>query len=118
MYVQGGVVVYSYESKETLLGVRSETLLTYGAVSEETAVEMVRGVIALFNTDVAVSITGIAGPGGGMPGKPVGLTHLALATKDGLLRAERHVWQGDREAVKSASAECALQMILEAVQSA
>ena len=71
-YVQGGVVAYSYESKETLLKVRPETLLTYGAVSAETAVEMVRGVMALFGTDVGVSITGIAGPGGGMPGKPVG----------------------------------------------
>lgn len=117
-YVQGGVVVYSYESKETLLHVRPETLLTYGAVSEETAVELVRGVIALFGTDVAVSITGIAGPGGGMPGKPVGLTYLAVATKGGLLRAEHHVWSGDREAVKSASADCALEMILNAVEQA
>ena len=116
VYVQGGVVVYSYESKETLLKVRSETLLTYGAVSEETATEMVQGVIALFGTDVAVSITGIAGPGGGMPGKPVGLTYLALATKAGSLRVEKHVWSGDREAVKSASATRALEMILEAVE--
>jgi PncC family amidohydrolase len=115
-YVQGGVVAYSYESKETVLRVRPETLLTYGAVSEQTAVEMVRGVLALFGTDVAVSITGIAGPGGGMPGKPVGLTYLALATKGGLLRIEHHIWSGDREAIKHASADCALEMILEVVE--
>lgn len=115
-YVQGGVVTYSYESKEALLKVRSETLITYGAVSEETVVEMVRGVIALFNTDVAASITGIAGPGGGMPDKPVGLTYIAVATKGGLLRVERNIWSGDREAVKDASTDCALQMILDAVE--
>src|SRR5690606_2114091 len=117
-YVQGGVVVYSYESKESLLKVRSETLLSHGAVSEETALEMVRGVIDLFGTDVAVSITGIAGPGGGMPGKPVGLFYLALATKTGTLYVEKHIWSGDREAIKNASATRALEMILQAVEQA
>lgn len=115
-YVQGGVVVYSYQSKESLLNVRSDTLLTHGAVSEETAVEMALGVLNLFKTDVAVSITGIAGPGGGLPDKPVGLTYLAVATKDGIFRIVRHVWDGDREAVKAASAECALELLLDAAQ--
>lgn len=115
-YVQGGVVVYSYESKEALLGVKSETLLTHGAVSEETATEMVQGVLRVFNTDVAVSITGIAGPGGGMPGKPVGLTYLAVATRSGWLHVENHVWPGDREAVKQSSADCALALILRATE--
>lgn len=115
-YVQGGVVVYSYESKEALLGVKSETLLTHGAVSEETATEMVQGVLRVFNTDVAVSITGIAGPGGGMPGKPVGLTYLAVATRSGWLHVENHVWPGDREAVKQSSADCALKLILRATE--
>jgi PncC family amidohydrolase len=115
-YVQGGVVAYSYESKETLLKVRHETLVAHGAVSEETAVEMVLGARAVFDTDVAVSITGIAGPGGGLPGKPVGLTYLAAATRNGVFRVVRHVWPGDREAVKAASADCALELLLEAVQ--
>lgn len=115
-YVQGGVVAYSYESKETLLKVRSETLVTHGAVSEETATEMVLGVLTLFGTDVAVSITGIAGPGGGMPGKPVGLTYLAVATKGGSPHVEKRIWSGDREAIKSASATRALEMIFEAVE--
>lgn len=115
-YVQGGVVVYSYQSKQALLNVREETLLTYGAVSEETATEMVHGVLALFKTDVAVSITGIAGPTGGMPGKPVGLTYLAVATKSGWFQVERHVWPGNREAVKSASADFAMELIIRATQ--
>jgi PncC family amidohydrolase len=115
-YVQGGVVAYSYESKETLLRVRHDTLLTYGAVSEETAAEMARGAMALLNTDVAVSVTGIAGPGGGMPGKPVGLTYVAVATKSGWFRIVKHVWPGDREAVKSASADRALELIIEAAE--
>lgn len=115
-YVQGGVIAYSYESKETLLKVRHETLVAYGAVSEETAVEMALGARALLDTDVAVSITGIAGPGGGMPGKPVGLTYLAVATRSGIFRVVRRVWNGDREAVKSASADCALELLLEAVK--
>jgi PncC family amidohydrolase len=77
---------------------------------------MVLGARALFDTDVAVSITGIAGPGGGMPGKPVGLTYLAAATRKGIFRVVRRVWPGDREAVKAASAECALELLLEAAQ--
>lgn len=117
-YVQGGVVAYSYEAKMSLLKVRASTLQAYGAVSDQTAIEMVRGVLALFNTDVAVSITGIAGPGGGMPGKPVGLTHFAVATRSGFLHVEHHIWPGDREAVKQASADNALRLILLAVEQA
>ena len=72
--------------------------------------------LRVFNTDVAVSITGIAGPGGGMPGKPVGLTYLAVATRSGWLHVENHVWPGDREAVKQSSADCALKLILRATE--
>lgn len=115
-YVLGGVVSYSNEMKQKLLGVREATLIAYGAVSEQTAAEMVEGVRGVFDADVAVSITGIAGPGGGTAEKPVGLTYIGLMLRGQAPQVRRHVWQGDREAVKRASAEAALGWILEAVE--
>ena len=112
-YVLGGVVSYSNEAKQKLVGVKEETLKAYGAVSEQTATEMVLGVRALFNTDIAVSVTGIAGPGGGTPEKPVGLTYIGLARRDQAAQVRRHVWRGDREAIKTASANAALEWILQ-----
>jgi PncC family amidohydrolase len=108
-YVTGGVVAYSYEAKERLLRVRHDTLEHFGAVSEETATEMVQGVQEVFDADIAISITGIAGPGGGMPHKPVGLTYIGLyVPRLDLLRVDRHVWSGDRVAIKQASVREAL----------
>jgi PncC family amidohydrolase len=112
-YVEGGVVAYSNQVKQALLSVKQGTLIAHGAVSEQTAQEMALGTRALLKTDIAVSITGIAGPGGGTDGKPVGLTYIALAGPDDLLRVQRHIWDGDREAVKVASAEAALQLALD-----
>ena len=113
-YFVGGVVAYSDEVKERVLGVSGETLLTYGAVSEETAREMARGACRLFDTDVAISATGIVGPTGGTPQKPVGLVYVALAAQD-LERCERHLWQGDRLTVrlenKRRTSEAALEML-------
>ncbi|MCY3916173.1 MAG: CinA family protein [Chloroflexi bacterium] len=114
-YVAGGVVSYSNEAKMRLLGVREETLMTHGAVSEATAMEMAREALALFGTEFAVSVTGIAGPGGGSLEKPVGLTFIGLAGPDGLLRAARHVWERDRIGNKAASVEAALEMLLGAL---
>ena len=81
-YFQGSVVAYSNEVKEKLLGVKRETLERYGAVSAQTATEMALGVKNLLNTDIAISTTGIAGPGGGSSEKPVGLTYFAIAYGD------------------------------------
>lgn len=112
-YVIGGIVAYSYEAKERLLNVRHDTLTQYGAVSEQTALEMVQGVLAALDGDIGISITGIAGPGGGMPNKPVGLTYIAIAVPSlGILRVDRHVWSGDRETIKACSATEALHKIL------
>lgn len=105
--------VYSNAAKERLLGVRHETLLAYGAVSGQTAQEMAQGALALYGADVAVSITGIAGPGGGTAEKPSGLVHLHLSGSDGTERAERVVWTLDRRGNKLLSAQLALQMLLD-----
>jgi PncC family amidohydrolase len=110
-YYWGGFVVYANEAKEALLGVRRETLLSCGAVSEETAREMARGARQRTGVEIAVSVTGIAGPTGGAPGKPVGLTYIALSTP-GVERCQRHVWQGDRWKNKAESAQAALQLLL------
>jgi PncC family amidohydrolase len=117
-YVLGGVVTYSNEAKQKLIGVREATLIAYGAVSEQTAAEMAQGVRALFDTDIAVSVTGIAGPGGGTAEKPVGLTYIGLIQRGGAPEVRRHVWQGDRIAIKDASASAALAWILEAAEGA
>ena len=110
-YVLGGIVAYSNEAKERLLGVRRETLEEHGAVSGETAIEMARGVRAALGADIGLSVTGIAGPGGGTPDKPVGLVYIALAGS--VERVERFVWNGDREENKALSAEAALSMLKE-----
>jgi PncC family amidohydrolase len=109
-YFVGGVVAYSNEVKERVLGVSGETLSTYGAVSEECAREMARGARRLFDTDVALSSTGIAGPTGGTPQKPVGLVYVALAAP-ALECCERYLWRGDRLGNKQRTAEAALEML-------
>ncbi len=111
-YVLGGFVTYSNESKVKLLGVKQETLDRYGAVSEETAREMALGARRALGADVALSVTGIAGPTGGTPAKPVGLTYIGLSAGD-VDRVTRYVWTGDRETNKALSAEAALQLLYE-----
>jgi PncC family amidohydrolase len=110
-YFLGGIIAYAYEAKERLLEVRHATLYEHGAVSEETAMEMARGARRALRADIGLSVTGIAGPGGGMPGKPVGLTWVALSARDGDW-AERHVWDGDREQNKAMSADAALHFLI------
>ena len=110
-YFLGGVVAYANSTKEKVLGVPAETLQKHGAVSRETAVAMAEGVCDLLDADIGVAITGIAGPGGGTPKKPVGLVYISLATR-GVHTCERHVWSGDRRANKRSSAQAALQLLL------
>ncbi len=114
-YLEGGVVAYSYAAKERILGVDHDTLYEHGAVSEETAREMADNVRRAFGTDIGLAVTGIAGPTGGLPGKPVGLVYIALSAR-GFTRCARYVWPHDREGNKAASAEAALQMLLEYLQ--
>ena len=115
-YFVGGVMAYSNAVKQTVLGVRAETLETFGAVSESTAIQMADGVRRLLEADYGLAVTGIAGPTGATPGKPVGLTYIAL-TGTAVERCERHVWDGDRVANKLLSARRALQMLIEHLES-
>jgi PncC family amidohydrolase len=109
-YFKGSVVAYSNEVKIALLGVRRETIENYSAVSEQTALEMARGGRKLLNVDICVSDTGIAGPSGGTPKKPVGLFYMGLATEDTSFSQTR-ILPGDREGNKRDAAEAALDML-------
>ncbi len=111
-WVIGGLVAYANEVKQNVLGVQQAIIAQYGAVSEECAREMVLGALRLFGTNIAVSITGIAGPGGGTPTKPVGLTYIGACLRGNEPIVRRHLWQSDREGVKAASADEALRMAL------
>jgi PncC family amidohydrolase len=110
-YFLGSAVCYAYSAKENILGVRHETLAAHGAVSAETAAEMAQGARRLFAADLAVAVTGIAGPGGGTPTKPVGLVHLHLSAADAEI-GERHVWSADRRGNKWLSAIAALELVM------
>jgi nicotinamide-nucleotide amidase len=109
--VERGFVTYSNEAKSTLLGVSSETLAVHGAVSAETAAAMAQGAVAHAPVDLAISVIGIAGPGGATPSKPVGLVFFGLRRRNGLCRTERHVFPGDRSAVRQAALEEALRLL-------
>jgi len=103
-----GVVAYSYEAKEALLGVRPETLEEHGAVSRETAIEMVSGALARYGATVAVAVTGIAGPSGGTADKPVGTVWISWKRRGGYAQAELFHFDGDRDAVRRHTVAAAL----------
>jgi PncC family amidohydrolase len=110
-YYMGSITAYTYEAKVRLLGVHWSTLEKYGAVSKETALEMATGVRRALAADVGVSVTGIAGPGGGTSEKPVGLTWIGLSVP-GIDEAWEYNWKGNRLQVKEQSAEQALQLLV------
>jgi nicotinamide-nucleotide amidase len=105
-----GVVVYSNEAKQELLGVPADVLTTHGAVSAPCAEAMARGICAAARTPCGLAITGIAGPDGGTPQKPVGTVFIAVAVQ-GDVRARRFRFSGDRAAVKWQAAQMALDML-------
>jgi nicotinamide-nucleotide amidase len=110
-YFLGSVVSYANDAKQNLLGVREETLRAHGAVSAESAVEMARGARERFGSDLAMAITGIAGPDGGTPEKPVGTVFLALAGRDGPEISKKRLFVGDRAVIRRASAIHALELV-------
>ena len=112
-----GFVTYSNEAKEAMLDVPASTIGSYGAVSRETAEAMARGALAHAPVDLAVSVTGIAGPQGASPGKPLGLVHFAAASRAGqLVHAERKFGDVGRAQIRRASVEQALAMLSELAQ--
>lgn len=111
-YFLGGVLAYSNPVKQALLGVRAETLATHGAVSAQCAAEMAQGVRRLLASNVALSVTGIAGPSGGTDGKPLGLTYIHLSAPS-CERGLRAIWTGDRRTNKVDSARAALRLLLD-----
>ena len=113
-----GFVTYSNQSKADMLAVREETLEEHGAVSEATASEMVRGALEHSLADVAVAVSGIAGPGGEVPGKPVGMVCFSWQTRDGVERVRTEYFQGDRASVRRQAVARALEGVLSVVESA
>ncbi len=108
----GSAVTYSNESKERILGVSHQTLLDHGAVSEETAREMAKGAIDVYGSDVSLAVTGIAGPGGATPEKPVGLVYIAVADGPRTV-VTKNIFEGDRQAVRKQTAVEALKLLKE-----
>lgn len=111
-YFMGGVVAYAYEAKVNLLGVSWDTLEAHGAVSREVVLEMAQGARDALGTDIALSVSGIAGPGGGLPEKPVGTTWIGLAAAQGTW-ARHFCWDGNRLQNKASSADAVLQFLLD-----
>jgi nicotinamide-nucleotide amidase len=107
-----GMAAYSYEAKQALLGVRPQTLETFGAVSRETVIEMVSGALVNSGASVAVAVTGIAGPGGGSPDKPVGTVWIGWKQRGGYARAEVFQFDGDRDAIRRQTVGAALKGLL------
>ena len=115
-WFERGFVTYSNAAKEELLGVRPETIARHGAVSEETAREMALGALAHSHATITLSVTGIAGPSGGTPEKPVGTVCFAWAGKAFPVRTETRRFAGDREAVRRQSVEHSLARLLELLE--
>ncbi len=111
-YLRGGVVAYSDDAKEALLGVSASVIGQHGAVSAQVASAMASGARARLRSDLAVAVTGIAGPSGATAGKPVGLTYVAVADAAGV-ELRRFSWPGDRGSNKAASARAALELLIE-----
>lgn len=113
--VDRGFITYSNQAKEEVLGVPLALIDAVGAVSAEVADAMVKGALLRSRAEVAVAVTGIAGPGGGSPGKPVGLVHFGIGRRGGETRTARHVFPGDRTSVRLATVARALTLLAEQV---
>ena len=111
-----GFVTYSNEAKSELLGVPAVLIAAKGAVSAEVAAAMAEGALAHSRADVVVSVTGIAGPGGGSAAKPVGLVYIGWARRGGAPATERHVFPGDRTGIRAATVVRALSLLLDAAE--
>lgn len=111
-YYEGSVISYSNEVKMRILGVKESVLRDFGAVSSECALEMAEGARGSLGTDIGLSVTGIAGPGGATPDKPVGLVYIALASVEGT-SCSKFNFDGDRNEIKKRSSDAALKILHE-----
>lgn len=111
-WFERGFVVYTYIAKREMLGVKPETLEQHGAVSQETVREMTAGALERSHAQVAVSVSGTAGPTGGMPQKPVGTVCFGWGVKDGVVQVVTRHFKGDREAVRRQAVVFALERVL------
>ncbi|MES0361254.1 MAG: CinA family protein [Anaerolineales bacterium] len=111
-YFRGGVIAYANEVKADVLGVSSQTLDTFGAVSKETVIEMARGVRRVLDSDIGVAISGIAGPGGGTDEKPVGTTVIGMSALE-KETSKLFVFTGDRLDIKTQAARAAMQLVID-----
>ncbi len=111
----GGFITYSNDLKMNLLGVLEDTLKTHGAVSPETANEMATSALTKTGADIAVSVTGIAGPGGGSDDKPVGLVYIGISLKGAPPQTCKHLFDGDRATIRAQTVEAALTHLIEAL---
>ena len=110
--LERGYITYSNQAKQEMVGVNANTLAAYGAVSKQTAEEMAKGGCQLARTDISISITGIAGPGGGSAEKPVGLIWISAFRKDGMQQTERHLFKGDRQQIRILACTHAISLLL------
>ena len=115
-YYKGSLTAYSNQLKTSLVGVKEDTISKYGAVSPQVAKEMAQGGKRILDADICLADTGIAGPGGATPGKPVGLFYISLAHKDGTY-SQKHCFKGTREQNKRLAAEAALLWLKEYLRS-
>lgn len=111
-YFKGGIIAYSNDVKAHVLGVHLETLDTFGAVSEETVLEMAQGVRVKLGADIGLAVSGIAGPGGGTDEKPIGTTWIGLCTQQEK-SAYSFVFDGDRHAIREKTAQTALKIVVD-----
>ena len=112
-WFERGFITYINQSKQEMLGVRAETLKTFGAVSEQTAREMALGALSASHAHIAVSVTGVAGPGGEAPGKPVGMVCFCWASREGSLKTETCYFSGGRAEVRRQAITHALQGVIQ-----
>ena len=113
--VDRGYVVYSNDAKHEMLGVPLDLLAAHGAVSEPVAIAMAEGALRRSGVAIAVAVTGIAGPGGGSPAKPVGLVHVACARAGAPTRHRRTIFPGDRDQIRAATVADALRLVAESI---
>lgn len=114
-YFEAGVVSYSNKAKELLLGVPADIIVLKGAVSAETAQMMAQGIRKVAGVDIGLSVTGIAGPGGAVPGKPIGTVFIAIATRQNVF-VSKYQFHGDRRQIKEQTADEALKLLIDCIE--